>query len=237
MRDFPHVCGTVDTYANEKWQGHSVQTCQVSRNFRESPEIGRDLQVSRNCKENSRNRVNLIAKFSLRKKCEFWSYFLSKMCVSTHEYHLMVGKNLISQLEITEKPCHYPPPRRPLEITDKFCYYPPPLNRVGFWRSRKRLKKLNNLNLAALLCTQYHPVQWLALKKKTYQDNLFFPFLYLFFPSYNIYVCIIHCHNHSDSLGYFHYKLLNDKGTLNYNWYKPSHMPSMSFKLQWRKEL
>ena len=32
-----------------------TQTCQVSRNFRESPEIGRDLQVSRNCKENSRN--------------------------------------------------------------------------------------------------------------------------------------------------------------------------------------
>ena len=31
------------------------QTCQVSRNFRESPEIGRDLQVSRNSKENSRN--------------------------------------------------------------------------------------------------------------------------------------------------------------------------------------
>ena len=32
-----------------------MQTCQVSRNFRESPEMGRDLQVSRNCKENSRN--------------------------------------------------------------------------------------------------------------------------------------------------------------------------------------
>ena len=31
------------------------QTCQVSRNLRESPEIGCDLQVSRNCKENSRN--------------------------------------------------------------------------------------------------------------------------------------------------------------------------------------
>ena len=27
---------------------------------------------------------------------------------------------------------------------------PPPLNGVGFWRSRKRLKKFNNLNLAAL---------------------------------------------------------------------------------------
>ena len=28
-----------------------TQTCQVSRNFRESPEMARDLQVSRNCKE------------------------------------------------------------------------------------------------------------------------------------------------------------------------------------------
>ena len=57
--------------------------------------------------------------------------------------------------EITEKSCYYPTPtepRRLLEITEKFCYYPPPppLNRVGFWRSRKRLKKFNNLNLAAL---------------------------------------------------------------------------------------
>ena len=43
-----------------------------------------------------------------------------------------------------------PPPRRLLGTSDKFCYYPPPLNHVGFWRSRKRLKKFNNLNLAAL---------------------------------------------------------------------------------------
>ena len=36
-------------------------------------------------------------------------------------------------------------------MTENFCYYPPPpLNRAGFWRSRKRLKKFNNLNLAAL---------------------------------------------------------------------------------------
>ena len=68
--------------------------------------------------------------------------YLSKMCVSTHEYHLMLGKKLISQLEITEKSCHYPPPptepRRLLEIAEKLCYYPPPpLNRVGSRRSRK----------------------------------------------------------------------------------------------------
>ena len=70
------------------------------------------------------------------------------MCVSTHEYHLMLGKNLISQLEITEKSCYYPPPptesRRLLEITEKSCYYPPPTE------SRR---KFNNLNLAALRLT------------------------------------------------------------------------------------
>ena len=52
------------------------------------------------------------------------------MCVSTHEYHLMLGKNIILQLESTEKPCYYPPPTaepcRLLETTDIFCYYPPP---------------------------------------------------------------------------------------------------------------
>ena len=48
-REFTPESGCVDTYV------HVIQTCQVSRNFRESPEMGRDLQVSRNCKENSRN--------------------------------------------------------------------------------------------------------------------------------------------------------------------------------------
>ena len=64
-----------------------------------------------------------MGKFSLRKKCEFLSY-LSKMCVSTHEYHLMVGKNVINLIS-------------ELEMTEKSCYYPPlPLNRVGSRRSR-----------------------------------------------------------------------------------------------------
>ena len=52
------------------------------------------------------------------------------MCVSTHEYHLMFGKNAISQPEVTEKILPLPPPptepRRLLEMTEKFCYYPPP---------------------------------------------------------------------------------------------------------------
>ena len=37
-----------------------IQTCQVSRNFRESPEIVHDLQVSRKCYKISRNLGNLI---------------------------------------------------------------------------------------------------------------------------------------------------------------------------------
>ena len=82
------------------------------------------------------------------------------MCVSTHEYHLMLGKNVISQLEITEQFCYYPPPLNGVgswrSRKNSATTPPPPLNRVGLWRSRKRLKKLNNLNLAALpslLCT------------------------------------------------------------------------------------
>ena len=64
--------GTPDEDYTSKWLGESErteshkQTCQVSRNFRESPEIGRDLQVSRNRKENSRNRGILLKK----KNCE-----------------------------------------------------------------------------------------------------------------------------------------------------------------------
>ena len=45
-----------------------LQTCQVSRNFRESPEIEHDLQVSRKCYKISRNLgsfINLI--FSAKK--------------------------------------------------------------------------------------------------------------------------------------------------------------------------
>ena len=86
-----------------------------------------------------------------------FAVFKQNVCVSTHEYHLMEGKNVISQLAGDNgKILLLPPPpteprRRLLEITEHFCYYPPPpLNRVGFWRSRKRLKKFNNLNLAAL---------------------------------------------------------------------------------------
>ena len=36
------------------------QTCQVSLNLRESPEMAGDLQVSRKCQKISRNRGNLI---------------------------------------------------------------------------------------------------------------------------------------------------------------------------------
>ena len=54
-------------------------------------------------------------------------------------------------LGIPEKFCYYPPPPNRIVPPDKFCYYPPPHpNRVGFWRSRKRLKKFHNLNSAAL---------------------------------------------------------------------------------------
>ena len=62
------------------------QTCQVSRNFRESPEITPDLQVSRKCYKISRNLGNLSDLLFFSKKSLFLAY-LKKMCVSTHEYH------------------------------------------------------------------------------------------------------------------------------------------------------
>ena len=72
----------------QKNTGHAGDTCQVARNVRESPEMEEDLQVSRKCYKISRNLVNFIGKWFLRKTCEFLAY-LSKMCVSTHEYHWM----------------------------------------------------------------------------------------------------------------------------------------------------
>ena len=63
-------------------------------------------------------------------------------------------------LEIPGKFCYYPPPpskpRRLLENTETLSYYPP-LNRVDFWRSRKRLKKFNKLNLAAVHYPKINP--------------------------------------------------------------------------------
>ena len=63
-----------------------------------------------------------------------------------HEYHLMLGTNLISQLEITEKSCSW----RSRKNKNSATTPPTPPPPLGFWRSRKRLKKFNNLNLAAL---------------------------------------------------------------------------------------
>ena len=47
------------------------QTCQVSRNFREYPEMEHDLQVSRKCYKISRNLGNLIDLIFFCKKACF----------------------------------------------------------------------------------------------------------------------------------------------------------------------
>ena len=49
-----------------------LQTCQVSRNFRESPEMEHDLQVSRKCYKISRNLGSLINLIFFCKKACFW---------------------------------------------------------------------------------------------------------------------------------------------------------------------
>ena len=116
------------------------------------------------------------------------------MYVSTHDYHLMLGKNMISQLEMTEKSCYYPPPHTPLNRLGPWrsrtnsaassppplnrvgswrsrknpATTPPPLNRVGFWRSRKRLTKFNNLNLAALNVDECYQFNRLLFVRKSF---------------------------------------------------------------------
>ena len=129
------------------------QTCQVSRNFRESPEITPDLQVSRKCPKISRNLGNSSDFFCLSKKSLFLPYLTQNVCLY-HEYHSMWGKNVILQQKITENVCYYPPPLNRVggfwRTRKNSATTPPPLNRVDFWRSRKRLKKFNNINLAAL---------------------------------------------------------------------------------------
>ena len=50
---------------------HFHRTCQVSRNFRESPEMEHDLQVSRKCHKISRNLRNLIDLIFFCKKHAF----------------------------------------------------------------------------------------------------------------------------------------------------------------------
>ena len=118
--------------------------------------------------------ITIILEWSIAKRAGIC--VVSKMCVSTDEYQWMWGKHLILQLEITEKLCYYRPPpptesRRLLEFTENFKFLPlppPPPNRVGFWRPRKRLKKFNKLNLAAL--NKYF--QWFV---PNWRSNFFAP--------------------------------------------------------------
>ena len=61
------------------------------------------------------------------------------MCVYTHEYDWMWGKNLSSQLKITQNSCYYPPLNRVgfWGSRKNSATTSPPLNRVGFWGSWK----------------------------------------------------------------------------------------------------
>ena len=148
------------------------QTCQVPRNCRASPEITPDLQVSRKCHKMSRNLGNL-SDFFFSKNSLFLPY-LQKMCVSTHEYHSMWGKNVISQLKITENFCYYPQPHRMWSGAGEhgtiLLLPPPQLSRVDLWISRKRLKKLNKLNLAALC--KYVLGLWYEMGSKMFEIRL-----------------------------------------------------------------
>ena len=54
--DAPSILMSSSTF---QYLSANAQTCQVSRNFRESPEMEHDLQVSRKCSNISRNLIDL----------------------------------------------------------------------------------------------------------------------------------------------------------------------------------
>ena len=121
-----------------------MQTWQVSRNFRESPEMARDLQVSRNCKKIFRNWGNLIDLLFFRKSL-LLSYF--PKCLSLPMNITQCGVNIWFRFWRSrpwKMRATTPPP------TTEFCRLPetgehgktsgtipPPPNLVGFWRWRK----------------------------------------------------------------------------------------------------
>ena len=55
--DAPSILMSSSTF---QYLSANAQTCQVSRNFRESPEMEHDLQVSRKCSKISRNLIDLL---------------------------------------------------------------------------------------------------------------------------------------------------------------------------------
>ena len=69
-----------------------VQTCQVSRNFRESPEISPDLQVSRKCEKNSGNLREI---FIFRKKELFFGSILRNVGLGVHSRGILRARKRI----------------------------------------------------------------------------------------------------------------------------------------------
>ena len=58
-----YYCAKIESSSGNTKEVYHItnrQTCQVSRNFREAPEMGLDLHVSRKCYKISRNLGNLI---------------------------------------------------------------------------------------------------------------------------------------------------------------------------------
>ena len=97
------------------------QTCQVSRNFRESPEMAGDLQLSRKCKQMSRNRGNFIDPYLQLSK---------KMSATAPPPPNRVRWRRSRKFSATTPRVRL---RRSRTIS---ATAPPPPNLVGFWRSQ-----------------------------------------------------------------------------------------------------
>ena len=125
----------IHTVANVLENNRTIQTWQVSRNFRESPEISPDLQVSRKCAKNSRNSGNLREILISAKKSSF-PVGSCEMWVSEGTLAAFCGRGNELRVSVREKLCHYPPPPtdlrwdwRPRKIS---ATTPPPLICDGF---------------------------------------------------------------------------------------------------------
>ena len=117
-----------------RFDGKLDQTCQVSRNFRESAEISPDLQVSRTCEKNSRNSGNLREIFIFRKKEPFFGSILRNVGLGVNCRGISRARKRIKGIKTL-----LPLPPLPL-IWDGFGDHgklPPPTDLRRVWRPRK----------------------------------------------------------------------------------------------------
>ena len=110
-----------------------MPTCQVSLNFRESPEISPDLQVSRKCEKNSRISGYLREILIFRQKELFFGSMLRNVGLGVPSRGMLRARKRIEGFGSGKTLPLPPPPLICDGFVDRgiFLYPPPPpLNRV-----------------------------------------------------------------------------------------------------------